>query len=231
VLVCHKSASSNSIQVVSVGIAETADNQRHVGILYRKNDQLRVCHLAWHCMLVDQLASETTSYQFDWVKIAIPDTPLRNIVSFLELIANSSNGDEIPYSFLGQTQPFDRETGRYNPSVHEGDGLTCATFVLEVFKCLGLELLDESSFEERPEDLDWQRKIVSWLRRSDVDDYHLSKLENSKLAKRFRPEEVAAASGEEKLPLQFAEAASKGVALVAELHNCCPFEVPRVGDT
>tara|TARA_R110001583_G_C5632553_1_gene407173 strand:+ start:1601 stop:2143 length:543 start_codon:yes stop_codon:yes gene_type:complete len=180
--------------------------------------------------LVDELASETKNFQFDWIKIAIPDAPLRNIVSFLELITSSTIGNEIPYSFLGQTHPFDRETGKYNPSVHKGDGLTCATFILEVFKCLGLELLDESSFEERPEDMDWQVKISVSLRRSGVPNDHMSKLENSNLAKRFRPEEVAAASGEDVIPLPFSEAVPKGAELATELHRCCgyvTFEEPN----
>lgn len=226
-LVCHKSADVNCIQVVSLGIAETSEGQRHVGIIYRKDNQVRVCHLAWHCKLIDELASETAHFKFDWVRIAIPDAPLRAVVSFIELITGSNTGSEIPYSFLGQTQPFDRVTGKYNPSVHAGDGLTCATFILEIFKCLGLELLDESSFEERPDDLDWQNKITYWLRQRNVEGHHVAKLEESNLAKRFRPEEVAAASGEENLPLQFTEAASKGVALVEELHNCCPFTEDR----
>ena len=109
-----------------------------------------------------------------------------------------------------------------------GDGLTCATFVMAIFREFGIELLDTSNWPVRGTDLLWLSKTISFLEtwgekeraegRGDPDlPDHISALRNSATALRFRPQEVAGAAWSEMHPIDFQTAEILGTGIIGQV--------------
>jgi hypothetical protein len=107
-----------------------------------------------------------------------------------------------------------------------GEGLTCATFLLAVFRRWGLPLVDESTWPQgRREDSSWVLKIVRWLYRwaknSGVPiptEHFVEQIRQRWSLRRFRPEEVCAcATAFSGSPLAFQVVEPLSVQLLREL--------------
>lgn len=75
-----------------------------------------------------------------------------------------------------------------------GQGLTCATFVLECFAAYKLPVVDRETWPVRPEDAAWVTQILDSLARRNPGSAVAQRVHAGTVA-RFRPEEVAAAAG------------------------------------
>ena len=69
---------------------------------------------------------------------------------------------EIPYGFRYQPQLIDSQTGAYTGR-SSGEGFTCATFVMAVFKRMALTLLNSETWPNRENDRDWQSDLLRLL--------------------------------------------------------------------
>lgn len=165
-------------------IGPAGDNQRHCGIIYRRTPQdLRFLHLAFHFDLRDDAFDRT----YWWAPSGLDPVNQRILAAFASLILMGDPA--IPYGFDSDGIVFDRTTGElYPPPV--GKGLTCATFVLAVFRTYGFEPLLDTSWEARPDDAQWQQKILSWMEESNAATEHLDAIRAAGEALRYRPEEV-----------------------------------------
>lgn len=91
-------------------------------------------------------------------------------------------------------------------------GLTCATFLLAVFRSVGVELLRLDEWPERAEDEKRWTALLAMLESQGVDAAHLKALRGQTNARRYRPDEVAAGSSVTP-PCGFDEASSRASAL------------------
>ncbi|PKA44038.1 hypothetical protein CWR43_06955 [Rhizobium sullae] len=71
--------------------------------------------------------------------------------------------------------------------------MTCATFITAALKTYEYELCEISSWPDRPEDAEWQSKILVYLERKASAD-HLAAVKASIGGKRLRPDEVVGAA-------------------------------------
>lgn len=110
---------------------------------------------------------------------------------------------------------FDPATGTYVP-LGEERGLTCATFVLAVFRTVGIELVDVPLWPARPEDHEWIDRVAAQIRA--VDPGHADAVAGDGLCARFRPTEVGGACLVPPHPVSFADALV-GAALLQRRHD------------
>ncbi len=196
----------------AVGIFMTATGF-HVGVLNRVDgDAARVVHLAFHHNLLDEVADET----WGWVEPALLGETLQVVGAFARRIHRAHRDGRLPYALRLDVTRFDA-VGRLllGPTEH---GLTCATFVLEVFRSAGVDLLDLDSWANRSpnriaEDDAAQRALVERLELRDP--AHAAAVDSEVGCFRFRPEEVAAATANPPHPVEFARAESLGIEVVA----------------
>lgn len=98
------------------------------------------------------------------------------------------------YGFDTSGKLFDPLTGEFK-KVHPGQGLTCATFVAEVFDAAGLPLIDRSTWTRGDrKSIKWQKKMVEILKENKVDPVVVSHQLSQIGSKRYFPEQVAVAS-------------------------------------
>lgn len=179
----------------------------HSGIVFRASDGSgAVVHLAWHCQLE---CGETSG----WAHV-VPDLdPVDLIVVAAHCVTLRDARPEIPYGLAFETSLFD-EDGKFVPGPGES-GLTCATFVLAVFDWAGVRLLERRSWQERPEDVTIQQRLVGYLRRTaNARPEHVAAVEAEVGCVRFRSEEAAAASAMKDRPATFEQAAPAGLEVV-----------------
>jgi len=106
----------------------------------------------------------------------------------------------------------------------QADGLTCATFVTEICRGVGLKLVEDSDWHVRAEDSVWIDQICDMLRdpRAGAEADHIAHVKASFTGVRIRPEEVAGAvTLWNKLPLKCLPAEAEGLNIIDKLVECC----------
>jgi hypothetical protein len=123
-------------------------------------------------------------------------------------LKNAADPMQIPYGFRFDGNYFD-VTGSFIGHFTD-NGLTCATFILAVFRTLSLELLDVSEWPLAGdvEDNFFQFRMTQNL--AFRGDEIRKALENQHGSPRFRPEQVAAGSGSKTIPLKYDAALKLG---------------------
>lgn len=88
-------------------------------------------------------------------------------------------------------------------------GLTCATFILAIFQRAGIKLIDLNDWQYRNSDKEWQEKVLNYFKEKHKNDPNsylqelLDLFQKNIGCFRYKPEEVAVASGANKLPSNF----------------------------
>ena len=184
---------------------ETRPEQRHVGFLFRADEELPsyFLHLAWHCKLTCEAPPEK-----DYIAVEAGLDPINQtlLAAYCQVIAEANKNGQIPYGIHYEGTYFDPQTGEWLRGIKE-DGLTCATFILAVYRAQGIDLLNLTEWPQRPEDIIWQEEILYLLACFSPKE-HKDYVESQKTkigSIRLRPEEVAAASSSSssQLPVEF----------------------------
>ena len=180
---------------------------QHVGVFYRleASDQPKVLHLAWHHTLI----SETPGSEWAFMPTDIDTDILEVLAGFCDLVfSNVANKGTVPYAFEFGDSGIDDAGAVFvgGSSV----GLTCATFVLALFRHARVELLDVNSWRQRDADIAAQQKLVRFLERAGVDRSHVAAVCKQVGCMRYRAEEVAVASVSGPRPVSFERAESMG---------------------
>ncbi len=202
-------------QFVAVAIGESGVDQRHIGILHRRDGAApELLHLAWHCRLKND--TELPAYLTIWVAPSALQERLRNVAALCRRVWRKNGSGGIPYAFSSPQESFDAGTGAFLIGSTRY-GLTCASFVLAIFDAAGLRIAEYSSWPvNRDGDCKWQEKIIECL--SDhAEQEHIDHLRGEIGAVRFRPEEVAAAAAIAPPPTSFDAAAELGSRILAKM--------------
>lgn len=185
-----------------VGIAIQAINDTpgdcHIGILYKTNENIRLLH--YTATIIEEISPKKI---FLWLDLGdfFDDEEREYIKSKIQLIAKTNNKKPASY---GYTQPYghiNKLTGKLEPVFGE-IGLTCASFVLEVFDACGYKLVDTDTWPtDIKENTIWQAEMLNLIARhyekKQGDEGKAQKiLEQSKSIgnARYLPTEVAASS-------------------------------------
>ncbi len=165
-------------------------NQQHIGLLYLDmSENVQLLHLAWH----HDLRKEPPSDKYLSQKISLDKINMIHLATICELIYES-NKEGIPYGLCIEGTGFAKD-GTFLPEEH-GAGLTCATFVIQVFHSQCFMIIDLNAWKHRVPDKVWQEQIVQNLQLSGASqkhtDYQRKKIQEG--AARFKPEEVAVAA-------------------------------------
>ncbi|ASP20001.1 hypothetical protein ANTHELSMS3_01290 [Antarctobacter heliothermus] len=170
--------------LLGLGIKEFHPNQRHCGIIYRPDEnEVRFLHLAFHFDLRDEVLDGT----YWWATCGLDEDNQLVLAAFASLLA--AEDPAVPYGFDSEGLVFEADTGKLKAGP-VGHGLTCATFVLAVFRTYGFEPLQVKSWQARAEDVQWQQTILQLMERNGASKDHVDAIRSSEPSQRFRPEEV-----------------------------------------
>lgn len=193
----------NEVENIGVAIKNVGDDQQHIGIIYKIGNTAPaiMLDLRWHHLL----RQCTPSNSYAWLNCGLDIYNKAALAAYCNDIY-SENGDRtIPYGVGISGKSFDPATGKWilgNPH----DGLTCASFVLEVFAAQGHIVLNKESWQERETDKDWQNYIINALENTGATPEHIQYQRSLIGAFRYRPEEVAGAIPQDEYPVDFDDA-------------------------
>jgi hypothetical protein len=196
------------------GFALHHEQGKHIGVLYHLDNGVpRFCHLGWNWSL--RIDKPTQSYF--WGKSGLDRYTKRFLAAQFDLIGRA-NPDTIPYGIDAYGKCFDSD-GNYIP-LPVGKGMTCASFIVSVFRSLGIPLIDETTWPKgRESDKEWGHWVLQMLRRDPaVPITHIDALKSDiDEASRFRPCEIAAALLSEDPPVPFEDAERLANEILAEM--------------
>ena len=213
-MVVHRSSDKpiSLLDMFGVAIKAIDANQRHVGMLYKTNSEVRLCHLAFHLDLRD----EPARMSYSWAEAGLDEFNRRFLAAECARMAAGAN--KIPYGLAEQGISFDRTTGRYIPH-RAGRGLTCATFISAFLKAFGFPLLQEDTWPTRDDDTEWQRAIIERVQAAGASEEHIAGMMTDLGARRYRPEGVAGAVTRSKYPVTFTVASELAAEILAILYE------------
>lgn len=194
--------------------------QRHAGFVVKGDNQsLWLFDLAWHNMC--RKGPIGAGYAYVIAEFLDPFAA-NAIMAFLGNVY-LANKDRFTYAigWDDNGEYFEKGTGKALKT-GLGEGLTCATFVLEVLKRYGFDLVDASTWPLTDENAQWQAAMLNRLiqsRPDSIDDF-LVQFDQVGKVPRFRPEEaIGAASYYEREPLPFPVVSPAAGEAVAELQR------------
>lgn len=185
--------SFNDVDGVGVAIArpDSRYEQQHIGLLFIDADgQPKFLHLAWHY----QLNKDSPDDNYLWLDTALDSINKVHLATFCASIFES-NPNGIPYGVCIDGASFSEEG--FFIAEEKYAGMTCATFVINVFHSQGFLIIDSEKWAVRENDIIWQEKILEildkHLKDKDYIDAQKQRIKQGDVA-RFRPEEVAIAA-------------------------------------
>lgn len=182
---------------IGIIVGKTGEKQLHCGIAYKYQKNFNAIHLAWHCSLKHETNIIDNLSNYIWVKPnEIHKFRQNSIAAFCRRIIKRDTEQEIPYGLYYTGAVFTQD-GLLKLKKKE-IGLTCATFVLAVFKSCQVDLIDIENWGARHSDKVFHYDILISLRKSQVkykiSENHINNVSEEIGCARFRPEEVAISS-------------------------------------
>ncbi len=167
----------------------------HIGIVFHNGQSTQIVHLAWHLKLCEESFPKP-----NWLAavIDLPATVTPQVVSLLRKLCKrypitQDRPDGVTYGLnLVAGRGAFRATGAYKPG-KDCDGFTCASFVAEVFRHFGLELVRLDTMLGSPRNHAWAEAIICMLTAYKATPEHIDKVRRSVNGTRLRPEDVCAA--------------------------------------
>jgi len=226
-------AVASPIQPDQVGVAISRGRfGTHIGLVFTDAQKTtRILHLAWHKkVVVDAYPEPSPPSPQCWVTLVpdIPPTSAKAFVGYLRKVAKRQPPIRYGIGVLAAIGSFS-ENGDYK-APKGSDGLTCATFVTELFRLVALKVIKEPSW---PPDVngDWAEAVCSELSRTEgVTEEHVEAVRAGKHGIRIRPEEVGAAASStyKGWPVPYPDASGGSAAVLQSLEGCCPQAPPTV---
>lgn len=195
---------------------------RHTGLVFLDKGALKVAHMRFHLnVAVEEFPTKQAPC---WIACPLQIHPInaKTLIGHLNRIGSSSAQVSFGVNIRSSRGSFSANGSYQKPAGN--DGLTCATFVNELCRSVGLPLVDEQTWDEdREEDRLWVEEVAQMLHEKKADPNHISWVRGNANGLRIRPEEVAA-SGNHKASrtgIGFQEAKFEGPLLLEQLDKCC----------
>jgi hypothetical protein len=203
-------AGFDTVELLGFAFRRSQGQQFHVGLLYKAGKKVYLRHQCDHLVVTDD--EPTDSYLWNNISAL---SPLNK-----RLIANKlsrAGGDKVPYGVgyrIGGIY-LDKKTLKYVVTA-PGEGLTCATYVVEVLETLGFTPFDKDSWMPTDEDTAWQKRIIEYYRRHYPESIDHFEAEKANIGgPRYRPDHVAAAGNPPTWPLTQMQANQLALRVVA----------------
>lgn len=197
-------------QLCAVVLCRTEHGNFHVGLLHRaEKGRASMLHLGWR----DYLSTE-----WPWLRLRVcPDCEPENrrlAAGYCRLIWRKFRQTRtFPYALGDFASTFDAEGNLVLK--RDSPGLTCATFVMAVFRASGVELVDEVGWPVRvDEDRRWLAAIANFAH---PEHLNLLRAQVEQGVARVHPHELVGACTLSPLPATFDKASTAAIRVVEKL--------------
>lgn len=192
----------NQADWLGIAIRRVSANQWHTGVVYVVNGTAKLRHLCGHLTLRDELAEDG---RYLWIDVAALGSINKRLMA---LRLARAGQDKVPYGvgFLEDGRYLDKKTLLYCKT-EPGMGLTCATYVMEIFHTFGYKPFVFSEWTADGADVKWQADALNdnlYNNPSDAD--HFEAEHQNIGSPRFHPQHVTGAGHPSKWPISRVDA-------------------------
>jgi hypothetical protein len=183
--------------IIAVAINDE-NSAPHCGIIFTNEvGTVQLCDMQFE----HRLGVRSPPDRYFWAKVRLAVEEVLQISVFVELIIEQHDTRPLPYSFLHVQNGFDA-TGRIRDSV----GVTCATFVANIFEHFQLSLVDVATWKPRPkQDLAFRQRIIDFA--NEDGNFQLARrLATERASFRLKPWEVYGSATHSRHPVKFCQA-------------------------
>lgn len=211
---------------LAIAVSHSNMGAGHIGLgFHSAKEGPKVLHLAWHRRLdVDVIPNDLRAC---WAAtpLGVPPIASKQLVALVRAVASRRAMIGYGINFSAARGSFD-SSGRYKPSKNS-DGLTCATFVVEVLRAGMVDLVKGESWRGDVANEAWGHAVCDELERS-ADAEHVAVVRKNVNGLRMRPFEVAGAAqlGSSKWPADFDSVQMPAKEIEDQLALVCPAVVP-----
>jgi hypothetical protein len=171
-----------------IQVSDPSTRQLHAAALYRFGNRLMIGDLQNH--LRTRRAEVRPSHHFFWIAPDLSQEDQRILAATFDAWLDE-NENKIPYSVAhpGGVVFKDKVWVGNEP----GQGLTCATFIVELFNELGIPFIDVETWQARNGDAEWAEEILKLI--SNLMSLEHVEAQRAKIGHtvRVRPADIAAA--------------------------------------
>lgn len=211
---------SFSKEEIVVALTHSRLGGGHVGVAFHSKDGPRLFHLSWHVDLkLDEFPVEGC---WTSVAVALPNKAAKQVVAVIRGIAQRMPKINYGVNFIAAKGSF-KERRYCAPK--DSDGLTCASFVVEVLLHAGVDLIRRETWEKSAANEEWGNKVVEWLGKTPgVTAEHVDAVKKNVNGLRLIPFEVAGAASAttDAQPVDFKTAQDLAAAAKVALEQECP---------
>lgn len=202
--------------IPGVAVACSARPQEHAGIVYQSAGLTRVLHFCGPRKLSDDDITDVP--YFLWVVPGLRPKQIPQVARLCALVATNRAKiqGQIEYGYeYNEASIFSVFNGSFSAAAGT-TGLTCATFVLAIFRSCGVRLLKTNQ---------WKRDtaIAQQIRTAnDIGRYYPAEASNLRKeigARRFSPPEVAGAGLYERMPIGIKHATQAAQVVLKDIRN------------
>lgn len=151
--------------------------------------------------------------------VDLPDAVSKVVVGIARAVSKRAPKIHFGIDFIAAKGSFD-SNGAYRPP-KGSHGLTCASFVNELFGAAAVPLVEEATWESKADYEEWRANVVALLRQHKADESHIEAVLKSSCGIRLCPEELAAsaASAMVERPMTFKRAQELAPEVMAVLQT------------
>lgn len=208
---------------IAVALAHGMLDGGHLGIgFHSAKEGLKVVHLAWHKKLrVDAVPGDLS---LCWVctTVDLPPSASKQAVGIVRAVASRLPHISYGINLIAAKGSFSAR-GEYRPP-KGSDGLTCATFVVEVLRAAAIPLVKSETWREDAKNIDWGNTVCNELAKRNAPQDHIDAVRKNISGLRMRPYEVAGAANMPRAnrPADFDSVQPEANGAEAFLQNYCP---------
>ncbi|GLS95843.1 hypothetical protein [Piscinibacter gummiphilus] len=209
---------------IAVAISHSSMGAGHVGIGFHSvADGPQVLHLAWHRKLkIERVLDELTQC---WAAepCALPPSAGKQVVAFVRAVAKRGPTINYAVDFIASRGSFSGNGAYKAPK--GSHGLTCASFVAEVFRGAGAPLVKSETWRDDFANREWGERVCKQLEADEhVEVGHAEAVRKTISSLRLRPFEVAGACrvSPKEWPATFDAVQGPAAQIAAELPGICP---------
>ncbi|WP_277656308.1 hypothetical protein [Seleniivibrio woodruffii] len=174
----------------------------HILLLHEQDDVFSFVHLAGHKKLLNETCDDPhvkikeQSYLCLETFLNMKNDHGSSVEAFsvfVDTVFQKNYDKGLPYSFAFSGS-FNNQGEWIAPEPKDGKGFTCATFILMLFASFGYKIINYDSWAKREEDCDWEKNVVAYFDRNNIDPVHTQAMKDLIGSLRYRPDEVSVAS-------------------------------------
>lgn len=208
---------------VAIAMTKSPLGGGHIGIGFHSvRNGPQVLHLEWHKRLKSDAIPSDLKQCWMAFPLNIPKGASKVMVALTRAVA--SRGAMINYGInLIAAKGSFGVNGSYKPP-KGSDGLTCATFIVELLRAGKIDLVQSHSWRSHEANITWAQSVCDYLANTpSVDADHLDSVRNNINGIRMRPLEVAGAASldADSWPAGFEEVQKPAQLIENQLESTC----------